>query len=29
VHVAAQELPSGGVLIEVGDSGVGMPGWRR
>src|SRR5580692_1487976 len=25
VHVAAQELPSGGVLIEVGDSGVGIP----
>ena len=25
VHVAAQELTSGGVLIEVSDSGVGIP----
>jgi len=25
VHVAAQELPTGGVLIEVTDSGVGIP----
>jgi signal transduction histidine kinase len=25
VHVAAQELSSGGVLIEVGDNGVGIP----
>ena len=25
VHVAAQELTSGGVLIEVSDSGVGVP----
>jgi len=25
VHVSAQELTSGGVLIEVGDSGVGIP----
>ena len=25
VHVAAQELPTGGVLIEVSDSGVGIP----
>ncbi len=25
VHVSAQELPSGGVLIEVSDSGVGIP----
>ncbi len=28
VHVAAQELTSGGVLIEVADSGVGMPDAR-
>ena len=25
VHVAAQELPTGGVLIEISDSGVGIP----
>ena len=25
VHVSAQELTSGGVLIEVSDSGVGVP----
>ena len=28
VHMAAQELTSGGVLIEVSDSGVGIPGPR-
>src|SRR5258707_655627 len=25
VHISGQEIPSGGVLIEVGDSGVGVP----
>src|SRR5690349_16205675 len=25
VHISGQELPSGGVLIEVSDSGVGVP----
>src|SRR5439155_3964267 len=25
VHISAQEIPSGGVLIEVRDSGVGIP----
>ena len=25
VHISGQEIPSGGVLIEVSDSGVGVP----